>query len=171
MPGGFPGAPDHNVAQVVRGLFPTCICGIVVLRSLRFGHQVHRPHGLPHAPSHVANVVGYSDNFISSRILYLAGPEMLPDWVLVFEELFGKCFVNYRDAARGRSIVLGNRTPRMILAPMVSMKPGVTVAWPAPLSSLGEGNSDVYFGSGISVCFEAHPTLGTDPQNIRFEGM
>ena len=66
---------------------------------------------------------------------------MLPDWVLVFEELFCKCFVNYRDVARGRGIFLGNRTAQDDFGADGFNEARRYVAWPAPVSSLGCGSA------------------------------
>ena len=48
---------------------------------------------------HIPDVIGKPDDLKPGGIFDFADPEVLSDWVLVFEEPLGKCLVDHRHFA------------------------------------------------------------------------
>src|SRR5207302_8530317 len=62
--------------------------------------------------SHVAHVSHDSDYFERRGILQLAGPKMMANRVLVFEEFLRKCFIDDRYFSRRCRIFIANGSSR-----------------------------------------------------------
>ena len=137
--GRIAGRPDHDVVEEVCPEFATDELRIVIFDGLRFGQPEHRANRIFVAPSHVAHVAHDTDDFEVCGI-FDARSEVLTDRVLVFKKALAKASLTTATCrvVSVSSSVMGR--PCTIFAPMLSKKPGITRAQPAPVSSFGPGS-------------------------------
>src|SRR6185437_3742287 len=76
---------------------------------LRLRNPEHWPNRFFVVPGHVAYVPDYSYNFVRRGVLDTVDAEVLPNRVLIFEEVFGKRFVDHSDIDRARRVVVRER--------------------------------------------------------------
>src|SRR6266516_8084921 len=98
-------SPKHDVVEIMGPDLPARKRRIVVNCGLRFRQPKHGPHRFLVFVGHVPDVIRDADYLERSGILDLAGPEVLPDGILVPEESSRKGLVDHGHLARRGTVL------------------------------------------------------------------